>query len=106
MAVFNTARLRDVLVHGRIAAEAPAQEFVEELEEQIGEALSRYGTLDRMELMEARLLQAMAEAEARASEREARASEREARQARHLNQAVGLMLGGIALAVAIILGFG
>ncbi len=92
MAVFNTARLRDVLVNGRIAAVAPAQEFVEELEEQIGEALSRYGTLDRMELMEARLLQAMAEAEAR--------------HARHLNQAVGLMLGGIALAVAIILGFG
>ena len=92
MAVFNPTRLRDVLVHGRIAAVAPAQEFVEELEEQIGEALSHYGTLDRMELMEARLLQAMAEAEAR--------------QARHLNQAVGLMLGGIALAVAIILGFG
>ena len=99
MAVFNTARLRDVLVNGRIAAEAPAQEFVEELEEQIGEALSRYGTLDRMELIEARLLQAMAEAEARASEREAR-------QARHLNQVVGIVLGGIALAVAIILGFG
>ena len=40
----------------------------------------------------ARLLQAMAEMEAR--------------QSRHINQAVGIMLAGIALAVGIVLGFG
>ena len=66
--------------------------MVDESEKQMGSALSNYGTVDCMELMEARLLQAMAEMEAR--------------QARHTNQAVGIMLAGIALAVALILGFG
>ncbi len=92
MAVFNTARLLDVLIRGRIAEPAPAADLVDELEEQMETALSNYGTVDRMELMEARLLQAMAEMKAR--------------QARHTNQAVGIILAGIALAVGIILGFG
>ena len=99
MAIFNAARLRDVSVRGGIAGEAPAGEFLNGLNEQVDEALSRYGTLDRMELMEARLLHAMAEFDARAAEREAR-------QAKHINQAVGILLAGIALAVGVILGFG
>ena len=99
MAIFNTARLLDILVRGRIASVAPAQELVEELENQMGDALSEYATLDRMSLMEARVLQAIAESESRAAEREAR-------QARHINQAVGILLAGLALAVGIILGFG
>ncbi len=32
MAIFNTARLRDVLVRGRIAEPTPAAELVDELE--------------------------------------------------------------------------
>ena len=99
MAIFDTARLRDVLVRGRIAEPEPAAELVDELESQMDGVLSGFGTLDRMELMEARLLQTMAEMDARAAEREAR-------QARHINQAVGILLAGIALAVGIILGFG
>ncbi len=106
MAVFNTARLRDVLVRGNIAQDTAATELVEELNSQTEDALSGYGTLDRMDLMEARLLQAMAEMDARAAERDARAAERDTQQARHINQAVGIVLAGIALAVGIILGFG
>ena len=92
MAVFDTARLKNVLVRGKIAEDAPAQELVDEIENQASRALSEYATLDRMELMEARMLRAIAEAEAR--------------QARHINQAVGILLAGLALAVGILLGFG
>ena len=99
MAIFNTARLRDVLVRGRIAEPEPAAELVDELEEQMGTALSGYSTQDQVSLAVAQVLQAMAELEAKAAEREAR-------QARHINQATGIVLAGIALAVGIILGFG
>ena len=92
MAVFNTARLRDILVRGRVAAPAPASEFVDELEGQLSETLSGYSTIDRMALMEANILRAIAESEAR--------------QARHTNQAIGIVLAGIAVAVGVILGFG
>lgn len=92
MAVFNTARLLDILVRGRFAASDPATEFVSELEDQMSNALSEYSTIDRMALMEANILRAIAELEAR--------------QARHVNQAVGIVLAGTALAVGIILGFG
>ncbi len=103
MAIFNTARLMGVLVRGRIA----------EPERQMEAALAEYGRLDRMEAMEARILQAlagvlaqMAELEAKAAAREAQAAARETRQARHLNQAVGVILGGIAIAVGLIIGLG
>ena len=99
MAIFDTVRLRDILVRGKVAAEAPAAEFVSELDRQLEDALSGFASLDRMALMEARLLQAIAEAKAEAAEQAAQ-------QARHINQATGIVLAGIALAVGIILGFG
>ena len=99
MAIFNTARLLDVLVRGRIADPEPAAELVEELEEQMGSALSEYPKHDRMRLMEERLLRSQAEMEARIAELMAQ-------QARHTNQATGIVLAGIGLAVGLILGFG
>ena len=99
MAIFDTARLRDVLVRGRIAEPEPATQLVDELEEQMSNVLSGYPTMDRLGQFEANLLRAMAELETKAAEREAR-------QAKHINQAVGIMLAGLALAVGIILGFG
>ncbi|MCY3922609.1 MAG: hypothetical protein OXG27_09450 [Chloroflexi bacterium] len=92
MAVFDTARLRDILVRGGIADEAPAGELVDELEDQVSSALSGYSTQDQVILAVAQVLQAMAEMEAR--------------QSRHVNQAVGIMLAGVALGVGLILGFG
>ncbi len=99
MAIFNTARLRDILVGGQIAEAEPATEFVQELEEQMSEALSEYATQDRLSLEIGRVLRAIAEADARAAEREARI-------VKLIMQAVGILLAGTALAVGIILGFG
>ncbi|MDE2968188.1 MAG: hypothetical protein OXS30_11990 [Chloroflexota bacterium] len=106
MAIFNAARLRDILVRGQIAEEAPAQELVDELEDQLTETLSTYPTLDRLAAMEARLLQAMAELKQHQAESEARMAEMLRQQSVHINQAVGIVLAGIALAVGIVLGFG
>ena len=92
MAVFNTAQLRDILVRGRFAAPEPAREFVDELEDRMGDALAAYPTNDQVNLGFGKVLRAIAEAEAR--------------QARHMNQAVGILIAALALAVGIILGFG
>lgn len=99
MAVFNTARLLDILVRGRFAAPEPATEFVTELEDQMSDALTGYPTNDQVNLGFERVLRAIAELDVRRAEMEAR-------QARHVNQAVGILLAGLALAVGIILGFG
>ncbi len=99
VAIFNTARLLDVIVRGRIAEPAPAAELVNELEEQVSQALSNYPTQDRMDLMEQRIMLAIAELKQHQSETEARLT-------KHITQAVGILLAGTALAVGIILGFG
>ena len=110
MAIFDTARLRDVLVRGRIAEAAPAAELVNELDEQMENVLSEYPTHDRLGLMEERLLRAMAELKQSQAEMEARVTqmmaELEARMTRLVLQALGIALGAIALAVGLILGFG
>ena len=54
--------------------------------------LSGYSTQDQVSLAVAQVLQAMAEMEAR--------------QSRHVNQAVGVILAGVALGVGLLLGFG
>ena len=92
MAIFNAGRLRGIMVRGEIASESVATEFIEELDGQLEEALSDHPTHDRLALMEERILRSIAESEART--------------ARHINQSVGIVLGGIAVAVGIILGFG
>ena len=61
MAIFNTARLLDVLVRGRIAEPEPAAELVEELETQMDSALSGYPTHENVGSMEDHLLRMMAE---------------------------------------------
>lgn len=99
MAIFDTARLRDVLVRGRIAEPEPAADLVDELETQLDTALSRHPTHDRMDAAVERLLRSQAEMEARIADMMAQ-------QARHINQAVGIGLAGLALAVGLILGFG
>jgi hypothetical protein len=106
MAVFDTGRLRDILVRGNIAKDPEATEFVEELNAQTESVLAEFGSLGRMELMEARILVAIAEAEQRRTEMEARMAELAASQSRQIKQAVGILLASLALAVGIVLGFG
>ncbi len=91
MAILDTLRLRDILARGGVS-EPAATEFVTETDESLEAALEQYATNSRVDLALERLLRAIAELEAR--------------QARHINQAVGITLAGIALAVGIILGFG
>ena len=99
MAVFNTARLRGILVQGGVAQDPAATDFVEELNSQTEDALSVYPTKDQVSLGFAQVLLAIAEAEQRRAEMEAR-------QARHINQSVGISLAALALAVGVMLGFG
>ncbi len=99
MAIFNTARLVNVLVRGQIADPEPASELVDELEAQMSTALSDYPSRDGIAATEARLMQVLAEIRQSQAEMEARLS-------RHINQATGVLLAGIALAVGLILGFG
>lgn len=106
MAVFNTARLLDVLVRGRIAEQAPATDLVNELQEQMEGALSEYPTQDRLSVEIGYVLRAIAELRQHQAESEARLAEMMSQQSRHINQSVGIMLAGIALAVGIVLGFG
>lgn len=91
MAIFNTLKLRDILVRGRVSEDA-ATEFVTEADEALEGVLAQYATNDQVDLALERLLRAVAEMEAR--------------QARHINQAVGILLAALALAVGLILGFG
>ena len=90
MAIFNTLKLRDILVRGKIAEDAAA-EFVTEADEALEAALERYATNDRVDFALAQVLRAIAEMEAR--------------QARHINQAIGIVLAALALAVGLIIGF-
>ena len=63
-------------------------------------------TKDQFELSIQRVLRAIAESERRRAEMEARLADLAAEQAKHINQSVGILLGGMALAVGLILGFG
>lgn len=105
MAIFNTAKLLDVIVRGRIAEPAPAAELVNELEDQMEKVLSNYPKHDRLELMEQRVLLAFAELKQHQAEVEARISDQMAQQSRHINQATGIVLAGIAIAVGLIIAF-
>ncbi len=91
MAVFNAGRLRSIMVRGEIASETVATQFIEEMDSQLDEALSAYPNNDRLASMHEQLLRAIAESEAR--------------MARHINQAVGILLAGYVLGVGLIVAF-
>ncbi len=86
-------RFRNVLVRGEVP-EAPAIEFADALEETFREELDGVVTQDHFD---SAMRQLLAEIKSDAAEREARIS-------RNQLVMVGVILGGIALAVAILLG--
>ena len=86
-------RFRNVLVRGNVP-EAPAIEFADALEETFREELDGVVTQDHFD---SAMRQLLAEIKSDAAEREARIS-------RNQLVMVGVILGGIALAVAILLG--
>ena len=86
-------RFRNVLVRGNVP-EAPAIEFADALEDTFREELDGVVTQDHFD---SAMRQLLAEIKSDAAEREARIS-------RNQLVMVGVILGGIALAVAILLG--
>ena len=81
-------RFRDIFGRMEIA-QSPANDFVDAVEDTINEGREGLATKDDLAAMESRLLQD--------------AAEREARFARNQLVMVGVILGGFAIAVAIIL---
>ena len=89
-------RFRNVLVRGEVP-EAPAIEFAEALDETFREQLDGVATKDDIRDVNNNVRSAISEIKWDAAEREARIS-------RNQLVMVGVILGGIALAVAILLG--
>lgn len=98
----NRARLSGVMVARDIAPEAPAMEFADVLDQEIEAAHQGLATEESLALTEARLMQRMAESDAKAAENDAKAAARDAEAAARLNRAVTLILLGISAATAVI----
>lgn len=77
----NRLRVRDTMVNRGIAAEAPAMEFADVLDDELDSALSGFATKGDMLAMEERLKRYVAE---------------------QTNKIVAITLGGVAVGVAII----
>ena len=93
-------RFRNVLVRGEVP-EAPAIEFAEALDETFQEQLDG---LASQQGVESAIREVRQDIRAAVSEIKSDAAEREARISRNQLVMVGVILGGIALAVAILLG--
>ena len=113
MAIINTLRLRNILVRGEIAREEPAEEFVEALDDEFAALQESVVSTDSQEASESRVLASieglrreMAQAEARRAqeaERQADAAAKRDRQIHnHITIGIGLMIGAITVATAII----
>ena len=93
-------RFRNVLVRGEVP-EAPAIEFAEALDDTFQEQLDG---LASQQGVESAVREVRQDIRAAVSEIKSDAAEREARISRNQLVMVGVILGGIALAVAILLG--
>ena len=93
-------RFRNVLVRGEVP-EAPAIEFAEALDDTFQEQLDG---LASQQGVESAIREVRQDIRAAVSEIKSDAAEREARISRNQLVMVGVILGGIALAVAILLG--
>ena len=131
MALMDTLRLRNILVRGEVAKEAPADEIVGALDEEMAAATEHFVTKDSHEASENRVLAAIADSDRRAAERDAartheaaerdrEAAERDAARAReaeqrareaaerdrqihnHITIGIGLIIGAITIATAVI----
>ena len=113
MALMDTLRLRNILVRGEVAEEEPADEIVGALDEEISAATEHFVTKDSHEASENRVLAAIADLGRRVAERDAaraREDERRAHEAAerdrqihtHITIGIGLIIGSITIATAII----
>ena len=131
MAIINTLRLRNALVRGGIAQDEPACELVDIVDDEFSKLATNFVTRESHEASEHRVLAAIADLGRRAAEREAaqareaeqrahEAAERDAARAReaeqrareaaerdrqihnHITIGIGLIIGAITIATAVI----
>ena len=92
MAIIDTLRFRNILVNGKIAEEAPAEEFVAALDDTLGDLTGDLATRSDLAAFKAEILQAMAEMESRLQ--------------RQMLFAVGIIVAAVAAAATLLGVFG
>ena len=106
MAIIDTLRMRNILVRGEIAREEPADEFVEMMEDEFASATDNFVTHDAHEASESRVLAAISDLGRRIAERDAEqareAAERDRQIHNHITIGIGLIIGAITIATAVI----
>ena len=113
MAIINTLRLRNALVRNGIAADDSAEDLVGVLDDEFATATDNFVTKDSHTASEQRVLTAISDLARRIAERDAEQARAAAEQAReaadrdrqlhnHITIGIGLIIGAITVATAII----
>ena len=106
MAIINTLRLRNALVRNGIAADDSAEELVGVLDDEFATATDNFVTKDSHTASEQRVLTAISDLARRIAERDAEqaraAADRDRQLHNHITIGIGLIIGAITVATAII----
>ncbi len=106
MAIINTLRMRNILVRGEIAREEPADEFVEAMDDEFAALKEGTVSTDSQEASENRVLAAISDLGRRIAERDAEqareAAERDRQIHNHITIGIGLIIGAVTIATAVI----
>ena len=106
MAIINTLRLRNALVRNGIAADDSAEELVGVLDDEFATATDNFVTKDSHTASEQRVLTAISDLARRMAERDAEqareAADRDRQLHNHITIGIGLIIGAITIATAII----
>ena len=106
MAIINTLRLRNALVRNGIAADDSAEELVGVLDDEFATATDNFVTKESHTASEQRVLTAISDLARRIAERDAEqareAADRDRQLHNHITIGIGLIIGAITVATAII----
>ncbi len=106
MAIINTLRLRNALVRNGIAADDSAEELVGVLDDEFATATDNFVTKESHTASEQRVLTAISDLARRMAERDAEqaraAADRDRQLHNHITIGIGLIIGAITVATAII----
>lgn len=106
MAIINTLRMRNILVRGEIAREEPADEFVEAMDDEFAALKGGVVSTEAHEASESRVLASIEGLGRRIAERDAEqareAAERDRQIHNHITIGIGLVIGAITIATAVI----
>ena len=113
MAIIDTLQMRNILVRGEIAREDPADEFVELMDDEFAALKGDVVTTEAHEASESRVLASIEGLGRRIAERDAAqarrneqraeaAAERDRQIHNHITIGIGLIIGAITIATAVI----